>query len=76
MFNLNFSSKFIDKIILNLKCKRFTPEEIIFEVLFFFTFNFYFINFINFLKKNVYLIFLQKGDFMKKNLYILVKGTV
>lgn len=33
MFNQNFSTKFIDKIILNLKCKRFTPEETIFEVL-------------------------------------------
>jgi len=56
MFILNFSSKFIDKIILNLKCKRFTPEETIFEVFLLY----------NFVKKINLFIYVRKGILKRK----------
>jgi len=36
MFKDNFSKKFMNKVILNLKSKRYTPGDTIYEV-----FNFY-----------------------------------
>lgn len=40
MFKENFSKKFMNKVILNLKSKRYTPGDTIFEVIKFFLYFF------------------------------------